>query len=211
MTQSQRLAGKRAVITGAATSLRDDGDKLPAETRAELLDSIVDDARRLERVLANLLQLTRVETGMVPAREWVPADELVGAALTRLEDAIGDRQVDVDIQSDLLLWIDPVLFEQVLINLIENALKHGAPPLAIKVVRISDRVVLEVADRGPGLPAPSDRLFEKFVRASTAPGVGLGLAVVRAIVIAHGGDVSAEDRSGGGAVFRAWIPAGTPP
>ncbi|MBL0220831.1 MAG: sensor histidine kinase KdpD [Myxococcales bacterium] len=208
---SHDLRTPLAVITGAATSLRDDGDRMPPETRAELLDSIVDDARRLERVLANLLQLTRVETGMQPAREWVPADELVGAALTRLEIAIGDRQVEVDVQADLLLWIDPVLFEQVLINLIENALKHGAPPLAIKIARVADRVVLEVADRGSGLPAPSAKLFEKFVRASAAPGVGLGLAVVRAIVVAHGGDVSAEDRPGGGAVFRAWIPAGTPP
>lgn len=208
---SHDLRTPLAVITGAATSLRDDGDKLPPETRAELLDSIVDDARRLERVLANLLQLTRVETGLQPAREWVPADELVGAALTRLEDAIGDRPVDVDVQSDLLLWIDPVLFEQVLINLVENALKHGAPPFAVSVARVHDRVVLEVADRGPGLPAASERLFEKFVRASDAPGVGLGLAVVRAIVVAHGGDVSAENRPGGGALFRAWIPAGTPP
>lgn len=208
---SHDLRTPLAVITGAATSLRDDGDKLPAETRAELLDSIVDDARRLERVLANLLQLTRVETGLQPSREWVPADELVGAALTRLEDAIGARQVDVDVQPDLLLSIDPVLFEQVLINLVENALKHGAPPLAIKVARVADRVVLEVADRGGGLPAASAPLFEKFVRASAAPGVGLGLAVVRAIVVAHGGDVSAENRPGGGAVFRAWIPAGTPP
>ena len=208
---SHDLRTPLAVITGAATSLRDDGDRLPPETRAELLESIVDDARRLERVLANLLQLTRVETGLQPTREWVPADELVGAALTRLEDAIGDREVEVDVEPDLLLWIDPVLFEQVLINLVENALKHAAPPLTIRVARVAERVVIEVADRGHGLPAPSARLFEKFVRASSAPGVGLGLAVVRAIVVAHGGEVTAEDRPGGGALFRAWIPAGTPP
>ncbi len=114
-------------------------------------------------------------------------------------------------ESDLLLWIDPVLFEQVLLNLIENALKHGAPPITVRVARAQDRIVLEVADRGPGLPAESARLFEKFVRASSAPGVGLGLAVARAIVTAHGGEVTAENRAGGGAVFRAWIPAGSPP
>ncbi|MGN6104182.1 MAG: DUF4118 domain-containing protein, partial [Kofleriaceae bacterium] len=208
---SHDLRTPLAVITGAATSLRDDADKLTPAARAELLSTIVDDAQRLERVLANLLQLTRVETGLQPAREWVPADEVVGAALTHLESALGDRAVQVDVPAELLLWIDPVLFEQVLINLIENSLKHGAPPLSIGVHRAGDQVVVEVADRGPGLPGPTNRLFEKFVRASAAPGVGLGLAVVRAIVVAHGGDVTAYDRPGGGAVFEVSIPAGTPP
>jgi two-component system sensor histidine kinase KdpD len=208
---SHDLRTPLAVITGAATTLRDDGDKISAATRAELLASIVEDARRLERVLANLLQLTRVETGLEPSREWVPADEVVGAALTRLEDALRGRAVEVDVPTDLLLWIDPVLFEQVLINLIENALKHAAPPLSISVKRTDGTIVIEVADRGPGLPRPAAQLFEKFVRASTAPGVGLGLAVVRAVVVAHGGAVTAENRPGGGALFRVVIPAGTPP
>ena len=208
---SHDLRTPLAVITGAATSLRDDGDRLEPAARAELLSTIVDDAQRLERVLANLLHLTRVETGLQPTRDWVPAEELVGAALTRLEDALADCVVEVDVQPDLLLWIDPVLFEQVLINLFENALKHAAPPFSISVHRVGDRVIIEVADRGPGLPAPATRLFEKFVRASAAPGVGLGLAVVRAIVVAHGGEVSALDRAGGGAVFRVELPAGTPP
>jgi two-component system sensor histidine kinase KdpD len=157
------------------------------------------------------LRLTQVETGLQPAREWVPADEVIGAALVRVEDALAGSMVDVDVPADVLLWIDPVLFEQVLINLVDNALKHGAPPLAIAVRGDGDRVTVEVADRGPGVPAESQRLFEKFVRASSAPGVGLGLAVVRAIVTAHGGEVSAESRPGGGAVFRVVLPAGTPP
>jgi signal transduction histidine kinase len=96
-------------------------------------------------------------------------------------------------------------------NLIENALKHGSPPLWIRVHRAGDRVRLEVADRGPGLPAEPERLFEKFVHLSSAPGVGLGLAVVRAIVAAHAGTVTAENRPDGGAVFRVEIPAGSPP
>jgi two-component system sensor histidine kinase KdpD len=104
-----------------------------------------------------------------------------------------------------------VLFEHVLINLIENALKHAAPPFSIAVHRRGDHVVIEIADRGPGLPAQVSDLFEKFVRASSAPGVGLGLAVVRAIVVAHGGMVTAHPRPGGGAVFEVQIPAGTPP
>ncbi len=210
-TVSHDLRTPLAVITGAATSLRDHGDRLSAATRAELLATIVDDARRLERMLTNLLQLTRVETGLEPAREWVPADELVGAALTRLEDALADQPVEVDVEPDLLLSIDPVLFEQVLINLFENAIKHGAPPFSIRVHRTGEVVGIEIGDRGPGLTGATSRLFEKFVRASTAPGVGLGLAVVRAIVVAHGGSITAENRPGGGALFRAVIPAGTPP
>lgn len=208
---SHDLRTPLAVITGAATSLRDDTDKLTPAARAELTRTIVDDARRLERVLANLLQLTRVESGLVPARDWVPADELVGAALTRLEDALGDREVEVEVEPELLLCIDPVLFEQVLINLLENALKHAAPPFSISVRRKGARVVIEVGDRGPGLPAEAPRLFEKFVRASAAPGVGLGLAVVRAIVAAHGGEVTARNRDGGGASFVIELPAGEPP
>jgi two-component system sensor histidine kinase KdpD len=205
---SHDLRTPLAVITGAATSLRDDADRLTPAARAELLSSIVDDAQRLERVLANLLQLTRVETGLAPAREWVPAEEVVGAALTRLEAVLRDRAIETAIPADLVLRIDPVLFEQLLINLIENALKHGAPPIAIRVEPRGGSVALEVADRGPGLPPGGGaRLFEKFVRASAAPGAGLGLAVVRAIAQAHGGDVVAEDRPGGGAVFRVTIPA----
>jgi two-component system sensor histidine kinase KdpD len=209
---SHDLRTPLAVITGAATTLRDDADRLTPAARAELLSSIVDDAQRLERVLANLLQLTRVETGLEPAREWVPAEEVVGAALTRLESALRDREVELAVPADLVLRIDPVLFEQLLINLIENALKHGAPPIAIRAERRGGDVALEVADRGPGLPPGSTpRLFEKFVRASAAPGAGLGLAVVRAIAQAHGGDVIAEDRPGGGAVFRVTIPSPPPP
>jgi two-component system sensor histidine kinase KdpD len=113
---------------------------------------------------------------------------------------------------ELLLEIDPVLFEQVLINLIENATKHGAPPFSIRARRRGEAVEIEVADRGPGLPGGDPaRLFDKFVRASAAPGAGLGLAVVRAIVQAHGGTVVAEDRPGGGAVFRAVLPTPAPP
>lgn len=112
----------------------------------------------------------------------------------------------------LLLKIEPVLFEQVLINLIENATKHAAPPFAIRARRRGEDVEIEVADRGPGVPAgDTAHLFDKFVRASAAPGAGLGLAVVRAIVQAHGGTVSAENQPGGGAVFRVILPTPAAP
>ena len=203
---SHDLRTPLAVITAAATSARDPA--VPAAARGELLGSIESEARRLERMLANLLQLTRVETGLVPHREWIPLDELVGGALTRMEQWLGDRAVEVDV-GDLAAPVDPVLFELVLINLIENAVKHGAPPLTLAARREGEGITLEVLDRGPGVPVGSEeRVFEKFVRAGAAPGAGLGLAVVRAIVTAHGGTVRAEARPGGGARFVLWLPAG---
>jgi len=204
---SHDLRTPLAVIIGAATSLREQGRQLSESARDELVASIVDDAKRLERVLSNLLQLTRVETGLEPTREWVPADEIVGAALTRTEDIRKRAKVEKDIPADLQLRIDPVLFEQVLINLLENAVKHGGPPYSVRARRLGDAVEIEVGDRGRGLPeGDASRLFEKFVRGSAAPGAGLGLAVVRAIVEAHGGTVAAENRPGGGATFRITLP-----
>ena len=209
---SHDLRTPLSVITGAATSLVQHGDTLSPAARSDLLMSIVEDARRLERVLSNLLQLTRVETGLAPTREWIPAEEIIGSALTRTEEIRRGRPVETDVPSDLLLKIDPVLIEQVLINLIENATKHGEPPFTIRARRDQDDVAIEIADRGLGLPAgESSRLFEKFVRASSAPGAGIGLAVVRAIVEAHGGAVAAENRPDGGAVFRITLPTPAPP
>jgi two-component system sensor histidine kinase KdpD len=208
---SHDLRTPLAVITGAATTLRDDEDRLAPQARRELLSQIVDDARRLERVLGNLLQLTRVESGLVPTRELVPVEELVGGALTRMEGALGSWKVDLDIPSELVVPVDPVLFEHVLINLIDNALKHGAPPLELRARRDGATVVLEVADHGGGVPAAlGATLFDRFVRASSAPGAGLGLAVVRAIVEAHGGRVGVANAPSGGARFRVELPAEHP-
>jgi two-component system sensor histidine kinase KdpD len=211
-TVSHDLRTPLSVITSAATSLVHHGDHLQPAARKELVLSIVEDARRLERVLSNLLQLTRAETGLEPAREWVPAEEVVGSALTRTEEMRHGRPVDTDVPSEIVLHIDPILFEQVLINLIENATKHAAPPFAIRARRRNGDVEIDVADRGPGLPTgETQHLFDKFVRASEAPGAGLGLAVVRAIVQAHGGTVRAENGPDGGAVFRIVLPTPMPP
>ena len=208
---SHDLRTPLAVITGAAMTVRDDEDRLPRAARRELLSSIVEDARRLERVLANLLQLTRVETGLVPSRELIPVEELVGSALTRMESSLGTWKVNVDLPSDLVVPVDPVLAEQVLINLLDNAIKHGGPPIEVSARREGATVVFDVVDHGRGIPDElGATLFDKFVRASTAPGVGLGLAVVRAIVEAHGGRVGADNVPSGGARFRVELPADHP-
>ena len=208
---SHDLRTPLAAITGAATSLRD-GGPLAADVRAELLDTVCEEAERLERLVANLLDMTRLESGgLEPKREWVPVDELVGAALSRLEAKLADRKVSTRIDADVpLLSIDPVLMQQVLVNLLENALKYtpAGSPLELAAWRDGGSVVLEVSDHGPGLPQDAERLFEKFQRGQHVgiAGVGLGLSICRGIVEAHGGRLSAENRAQGGACFRLRLP-----
>jgi K+-sensing histidine kinase KdpD len=204
-----------AAITGAATTLRASTGTLERDQQADLLDTIVEEATRLERLVANLLQLTRLESGTIHLkRDWVPIEEIVGGALTRLEDELAGRAVEIALPADLpLVSADPVLLEQVFINLFENAAKYApGSPIDVRAFARDGRVEVEVADRGPGLPAGAEaRIFEKFFRAPPIPaaGAGLGLAISRGIVEAHGGRVSAENREGGGAVFRVMLPAGT--
>ena len=128
---------------------------------------------------------------------------MVGAALTRLDDALAGREVAVAIADDALAHIDPILGELLLVNLVDNAAKHtpAGTPIELTARREDTTAVLEVADRGPGLPAGTERLvFERFFRAtpSTTTGVGLGLAVCRGIAVAHGGSIEARRRDGGG-------------
>lgn len=206
-------------ILGAATTLRDHAASLSECQRAELLDSVCAEAERLARLVANLLELSRLDAGSAELnREWVPLDELVGAALTRMERVLMGRRVETDLPSDVLLVpVDPVLIEQVLLNLLDNADKHTAAgtPITISGRNEGSVIVVEVSDRGPGLPAGQERqILEKFVRGrpATRPGAGLGLAVCRGIIAAHGGTLDATNRPGGGATFRFGLPlVGTPP
>jgi two-component system sensor histidine kinase KdpD len=213
-TVSHDLRTPLASITGAATALREDLSLSPS-TRAELVESICDETTRLERLVANLLDMTRLESGAVSLRrDWLPLDELIGSALTRMEARLADRKVSVELAADLpLLRVDPVLLEQLFINLLENAAKYTPPGTAIELhaLRRRDQIVIEVIDRGPGLAIGSEeKVFEKFYRGSHAgvSGAGLGLAICRAIAEAHGGTIRAEQRPGSGAVFRIELPIG---
>lgn len=213
---SHDLRTPLAAITGAATSLRDDTN-LSVSTQTELLGSICAEAERLERLVTNLLDMTRLEAGGVePKREWIPLEEIVGGALTRLESKVAAREVRTHIADDVpLLSVDAVLMQQVFINLLDNALKYTpeSSPLLIEARVEGPWVVVDVNDRGPGLGETPSVLFEKFRRgASTGVGgAGLGLAICRGIVEAHGGTLSAMNREGGGATLRIQLPVPSDP
>lgn len=215
---SHDLRTPLAAITGAATTLRD-APVLDDATRRELLDDVCEEAERLERLVGNLLDMTRLEGGGTVQRpEWVPCEELVGAALARVEERLAGRPVRTEIPADLpLVSCDPVLLQQLLINLLDNAAKYtpAGTPLEITAAPVLGGISVAVADRGPGLPAGGvERLFEPFARGQHpgTPGAGLGLAICRGIAQAHGGSLVAEARPGGGAVFRLTLPLrGAPP
>ena len=211
---SHDLRTPLAAISGCATTLRDEGGLDPA-TRRDLLEAICEEAERMERLVSNLLDMTRLDAGRVqPRREWVPLVEVVGSALTRLERRLAGRPVDTSIPDDLpLLSVDPVLLEQLFVNLIENAEKYTPAGTAIEIraAREGGTLLVDVADRGPGLPpGEEERIFERFHRGPHAGvrGVGLGLPIARAIAQTHGGRLVASNRPGGGAVFRLTLPAG---
>lgn len=210
---SHDLRTPLGAITGAGTALRDDRGQLSAEQRAELCDAICTEAERMEKLIGNILDMVQLESGgIVPKREWVPLEETVGSALSRLETKLGSREVKIALPEALpLLSVDPVLFEHVFVNLFDNVIKHAGAESPIEVsARVRDKMMeIEVADRGPGLPADAEKLaFEKFYRGphARAGGLGLGLSICRGIVQTHGGTISAENRGEGGALFRILLP-----
>jgi two-component system, OmpR family, sensor histidine kinase KdpD len=217
---SHDLRTPLAVITGATSSLVEGATTLEPATRAELAQTAYDEAERLNRLVGNLLDMTKLESGALHVqKEWQPLEEVVGAALTRLDDRLRDHPVTASLPPDgPLVPLDSVLIEQVLINLLENAIKYTPPgsPIELSAAGAHDAVTVTVADRGPGIP-PGDeqRVFEKFYRARSgngSGGVGLGLTICRGIVEAHGGRIWVENRPDGGAMFHFTLPLeGTPP
>ena len=214
---SHDLRTPLAAITGAATTLRDQA--VDEATRRDLVEAICDEAERMERLVGNLLDMTRLASGEVSARrEWIPVDELVGAALSRTEGKLARHLVRTLVPvSPVLVSVDPILVEQLLVNLLENAARH-TPPGTEVLVRADGGpggLVLEVADRGPGVaPGEEEKVFERFHRGgrATGQGAGLGLAIARAIAEVHGGTLRLTSRPGGGASFRLALPgAGSSP
>jgi two-component system sensor histidine kinase KdpD len=218
---SHDLRTPLASITGAASTLLDSGARLDEGVRHDLLEALHEEADRLNRLVQNLLEMTRLEAGaLVPHTAWHSVEEVVGAALGRFGKALAERPVTTRIPAELpLVPMDDVLIEQVLMNLIDNALKYtpAGSPIEIGAWDAGTEVVVEIADRGPGLPPGEERaVFEKFHRVGPAPsvqGTGLGLAICAGIIRAHGGRIWADNRPRGGLAIRFALPAkdGPPP
>jgi two-component system, OmpR family, sensor histidine kinase KdpD len=211
---SHDLRTPLAAIVGAASSLAEDGGQLAPEARRELARAIYDEGQRMATLANNILDMARLDAGAVALnRDWYPLEEIVGGVLTRLKARLEGRPVEITLPKDLpLVKLDAVLIEQVLVNLLENALKYtpAGTAIAISARALKNEVEVTVADAGPGIQRGlEERLFDKFYRASpegAQSGVGLGLTICRAIVEAHGGTIRAENRPSGGAAFRFTLP-----
>jgi len=206
-------------ITGAASTLLDDHGELPDPARRELLETIHEESNRLQRLVTNLLDVTRLESGVVDlVKEWVPLEEVVGSALERMAPQLGKRVVKVELPANLpLVQADPVLLGQVIINLLDNANKFAPPdqPIEIKAWATERSITLSVTDHGPGIPeGQGEHIFEKLVRfpqGEARPGAGLGLAICKGVMQAHGGKIMASNRASGGAQFMVSLPLGQAP
>jgi two-component system sensor histidine kinase KdpD len=216
---SHELRTPLASITGAASALNEAGESLSMDQKRELLETIAGESERMERLIHKLLDMTRVESGgLVLNKQWQPLQEPLGAALHHLDRRLKGREVRIDLPADLpMVQFDAIGIEQVMANLIENALEHTPTSGVIDVSAraANGEVMVEIADRGPGLPTGMERrVFEKFFRVrpkEASAGIGLGLAICKGIIEAHGGQISATNRAGGGAAFRFTLPRSDSP
>jgi two-component system sensor histidine kinase KdpD len=210
---SHDLRTPLTVIAGSASSLVEGEKTLDPATKQELALSIYEEARRLDRLVHNLLEMSRLQSGQAMlTKEWHVLEEVLGCALAQLDPQLHDHPLHISLPTDLpLVQIDALLMERVIINLLENSLKYTPQGTPLEISgRIQDQEILvAVADRGPGLPAgEEERIFEKFYQVSpgSARGAGLGLTICRSIIEAHGGRIWAANRPDGGAVFSFTIP-----
>ncbi len=223
---SHDLRTPLAVMAGAGSTLAEHGASLDEATRATLARSIETKAREMSELISNVLDLTRLESGQIRLRyDWQTLDELVESALRRLAEPLARYGVDLNLPADLPpVYVDAGLITQVFTNLLDNIVKYTPPGTHIQIAAAVDdggtgsargsRVRVSVDDNGPGLPTGDPaRLFEKFQRGTgegTIVGVGLGLAICRAIVLAHGGEIEAHARPGGGARIELTLPTVEP-
>jgi two-component system sensor histidine kinase KdpD len=214
---SHDLRTPLTVLVALADSLALAPPAQPA-AQAEIAAALRDQSLRLSRLVHNLLDMARLQVGGITLRkEWQPLEEVVGSSLAAMASVLLDRPVRIDLAADLpLLEFDAVLLERVFCNLLENAVKYAPEgEIGIAAERCADGVAVAVTDHGPGLPAGMrERIFATFERGGqegATPGVGLGLAICRAIVEAHGGRIRAENPPAGGARFVFTLPAGSPP
>jgi two-component system sensor histidine kinase KdpD len=216
---SHDLKTPLASVLGAASTMRDLAGNLSEAQKRDLLATVIDESERLNRFIANLLDMTKLESGaIVPNTARLDVSEIVGSALRRASKILSDHKVSLELAADLpMLELDAVLFEQVLFNLLDNAAKYAPSGTTISIWGIRDRdsVSLQILDEGNGIP-PSEleSVFDKFYRVQKGdhvrPGTGLGLAISRGFVEAMHGTISAAnrtDRSGAVLTIRLPIPA----
>ncbi|MEP6965630.1 MAG: ATP-binding protein, partial [Polaromonas sp.] len=209
-------------LIGLADSLQRSTPPL-GTAQAQAASAISHEARQLSALVNNLLDMARLQSGAVHLKsEWQSVEEIVGSAIRQAQPALAGQTVKTALPADLpLVEFDAVLMERVLVNLLENAVKYGRAsdaPIEISA-RVSDTsLVLTVRDHGPGLPAAlsgrEHTLFDKFTRGeieSATPGVGLGLAICKAVMDAHHGQISAANAPGSGAEFSMTLPRRAPP
>ena len=214
---SHDLRTPLASIKASASSLLQEDVQWDEETRRSFALTIEREADRLNRLVANLLDMSRIEGGALkPEKEWYPIDELIHDVLGRMQQMLQNRTVITHLPDDLPpVKLDYLEIDQVLTNLIENAVRYtpAGSPIEIGTRVDGDQMVVSVADRGPGIPpADLERVFDKFYRVLVTgvktTGSGLGLAVSKGLVEAHGGHIWAENREGGGAIFSFTLPLG---
>jgi two-component system sensor histidine kinase KdpD len=201
-------------ITGALSSLEESGPALDEEVKQRLVETAREEAERLNRLVGNLLDITRLEAGAMQLhREDCDIQELIGSALEQIGAPLRDRQVNVEIQPNLpLVPLDFVLFSRVLVNVIDNALKYSPTdkPMDIHARQVDRLLESSIADRGVGIPSEDlERIFDKFYRVQrpdNVSGTGLGLSISKGIVEAHQGSIRVENLRGSGAVFTISVP-----
>jgi two-component system sensor histidine kinase KdpD len=217
---SHDLRTPLAAILGAAGTLKDFSRALKDESKVDLLTTIIEESERLNRFIANLLDMTKLEAGSIkPNATPYDIGEIVGTALQRASKILADHKVETDITPELpMLEVDPVLFEQVLFNLLDNAAKYAPPKTTVRIEgwQEGDNLKLQIIDEGSGIPPEDiDSIFEKFHRAKkqdqVRAGTGLGLAISRGFIEAMGGSIDAANRSDrSGAVFTITLPIPKP-
>ena len=200
-----------ASITASVTSLLDEEAVFDAAARRDLLETIRDEAERLDRLVANLLDVSRLRAGaLVGERHRASVEELIEAVLARLQPNLEGHPVHLLIREDLPdVMVDVIQVQQALTNILENAAKFGSPggEITISAARWERTVQIRVADRGRRIPEElRERVFEPFVRSGDEPGTGLGLAIAHAVVVGHGGSIWIEDAPGGGTAVVLRLP-----
>lgn len=211
---SHDLRTPLVTVTGVLASLRDEGIHLGEQSRRELLETAADEAERLNRFVANLLDMTRIEAGAIRLNsELCDIQDLVGCAMAAVKQRVGGRSIRIRLADDLpMVPLDLVLMTQVLVNLLDNSLKYSPPEGNIEISSRFEQgwLVLEIADQGPGVPEQDlKRIFDKFYRIPVPEGVGgtgLGLSICKGIVEAHNGSIKAMNQAGGGLLIVIRLP-----